>query len=273
MKNAGHPQGRLSAVQAASLGCHGLKDGQPCHVCNSLRKGQGKLGCGRDCACVCGDFADPGLDHIPATDWRRWVPPEIRREVLVFMTRAFIVGAVLGGVGAALYWKYSQSHEKIFQGAIILGALAFTMPAFATSLKLMLLMFYMGCSSAEKSDGVFENMRSITDGLKPLTQNTPEIREKFDRLMKALETLIAPPSPSRPSRSGLLERGIRKDSAGVGSFPNGGAGSLPEGGVMGGAGVTRTPEETKATDLWFPPLDQDRSGTDPVPLVPDGHAT
>jgi hypothetical protein len=260
-------------MEALRLGCHGLKDGQPCQVCNSLRKGRGKAGCGRDCACICGDFADPGLDHIPATDWRRWVPPEIRREVLVFMTRAFIVGAVLGGAGAAFYWKYSQSHEKIFQGAIILGALAFTMPAFATSLKLMLLMFYMGCSSAEKSDGVFENMKSITDGLKPLTQNTPEIREKFDRLLKALENLIAPPKAPTSSRSGLLERGIRKtegNETGVGSFPVGEAGSIPQGSVVGTGDVV-APLRPRASS-WGETVPGD-DDAQPVPLAPDGHAT
>lgn len=183
-----------------------------------------------------------GKAHPHLTDWRRWVPPEVHREILAFMRSAFIIGTVVGLLAGCLYWKYSLSKEKIFQGAIIVAALAFTMPAFATSLKLMLSMFYMSWGSVEKSDGMFQNLKELKDEAKPLLENAGKIVgnlacvverygkndivksliqeaktllteeagviQKIDRLTLAIEALGAP-APAGQKKPGLLERGIK----------------------------------------------------------------
>jgi type III secretory pathway component EscR len=190
-------------------------------------------------------------DQGSLTDWHRWVPPEVRRDVLSFMARAFVIGMVLGGAAGAFYWKYSVSKEKIFQGAIIVAALAFTMPAFATSLKLMLSMFYMSWAGQEKADGVWRNLKEIKDEVKPVVENAGKIMDnlarvverygkndlvksfideaksalakeggiiqKIDRLTLAIEALSVPaPGPKKP---GLLERGIQPRGAPAAGSP------------------------------------------------------
>lgn len=188
--------------------------------------------------------ASPGISESAENplDWRRWVPKEVRRDVLSFMTRAFILGAVVGILCGCLYWRYSVSKEKIFQGAIIVAALAFTMPAFATSLKLMLSMFYMGYAGNEKSEGAFKSITALKDEAQPILQNVsvivhkmaamaerngsgdmvkslvaelkaaipPDLEARFNRMLVAIEAIAAPPTPKKP---GLLERGIPKAPA------------------------------------------------------------
>lgn len=173
-------------------------------------------------------------------DWRKWVPPEVRRDVISFMIRAFVLGAVVGVLCGGLYWRFSVSKEKIFQGAIIVAALAFTMPAFATSLKLMLSMFYMGYAGNEKSEGAFKSITALKDEAKPILENVstivhkmavvaekngsgdmvkalvaemkaaipPDLEARFNRLLHAIEAIAAPPA----KKPGLLERGLPKAS-------------------------------------------------------------
>jgi hypothetical protein len=233
----------------------------------------------------------PVSDSQSPLDWRKWVPPEVRRDVISFMTRAFILGAVVGILCGALYWRFSVSKEKIFQGAIIVAALAFTMPAFATSLKLMLSMFYMGYAGNEKSEGAFKSITLLKDEAKPILDNVstivhkmavlaerngsgdmvktlvaelkasipPDLEARFNRLLTAIEALGAPPAPRR----GLLETGIAKDRSQaaqppVSSFP------VPPGAVPRPYAPAAAPDEETRI---LPHLGQ---GASPIP---SGHAT
>ena len=175
-------------------------------------------------------------------DWRKWVPADVRQEVISFMIRAFVLGGVIGILCGCLYWRFSVSKEKIFQGAIIVAALAFTMPAFATSLKLMLSMFYMGYAGNEKSEGAFKSITALKDEAKPILENVsvivhkmavvaekngsgdmvknlvaelkatipPDLEARFNRLLSAIEAIAAPAPVRKP---GLLERGLQPKPA------------------------------------------------------------
>lgn len=169
---------------------------------------------------------EEGAGREASLDWRQWVPPQVRREILRFIRRAFLAGFVIGSAASAVYFHYSESREKPFQGAIIFAALAFTMPAFAVSLKIMLSMFYMSWGAqnqfdrtAAKAENTLGSVdRLIADGGKTLTREI--VKEAFQELGKAdgplrrieeaVASLTGPIGQPRSRKPGLLESGLGK---------------------------------------------------------------
>lgn len=185
---------------------------------------------------------DAPLRKESCTGWRRWVPPEVHSEIVGFMRRAFTGGCLFAAVSGTLYWHHSVSKEKLFQFLILIGATAFTIPALMTSLRMMLLMAYMGWNGQDKSEGMFKAITELKDEVKPILENVGKIVEnlnqvverhggkaistslieeakdflakegilqRLDRLTKAIEALGSS-TIGAPRKSGLLEKGIAK---------------------------------------------------------------
>ena len=175
--------------------------------------------------------------------WRRWVSPEVHNDVTRFMARIFGAGFLASAICGSLYWHFSVSREKLFQFLILIGVLSITFPLLSTSLRMMLLMYYMSWSAQDKSEGMFRNMKELKDESKPILENIGKIvqnltqvaerhggksiptslieeakdflvkegvLQRLDRLTLAIEALGSPTigAPKKPVGGGLLERGI-----------------------------------------------------------------
>lgn len=184
-------------------------------------------------------------------DWRKWVPPQVRREILGFMCLAFAVGVAVSVVAAWIYASFSESKDKVFHCAIILGACGFTMPAFACSIRIMLTMFYMNWRASEDSRSMIADLKEVKDEAKPILETAGRIvtrveqlanqyakddvvkaliaevkreldakdgvvgrfESRLDALVKAVETIGSPLGDAAPRRPGLLESGIATPEA------------------------------------------------------------
>jgi len=185
-------------------------------------------------------------------NWRQWVSPEARAEILRFMWIAFAVGVVAAAIAAWIYASWSESKDWVFHCAIILAACGFTMPAFATSIRIMLVMFYMNWHASMAQQGMISDLKEVKDEAVPILDDLGkvvstlktvadryakddvvksailEVERLAERLIdgkngilprferKIDDVVAALGAPMGPRQAGLLEKGIAGPGNGVG---------------------------------------------------------
>jgi hypothetical protein len=142
------------------------------------------------------------------------------RQQTRFMVIAFAFGIIVALTSAVLYWRLTPpSPEKLFHVIVIVGAFAYSFPAFTTLIRLSVKGYYLGVEQAErlsyavdglktaqeKAPHLLENAKSIMDKAIPIANNVEEIVTRAKGMAGDVETIAHKVRSTMDSMNGSLD--------------------------------------------------------------------